>query len=65
MKNKLPSVITLIILTFITIIFWVSFNIYTVFTKKAPIVVSEEILLPLDPKLDTEIINQIEGKNYP
>lgn len=65
MKNKLPSVIALLILTFITIIFWVSFNIYAVFTKKVPVVVSEEILLPLDPKLDTEIINQMEKRNYP
>jgi hypothetical protein len=66
MKNtKLPSVIVLLILTSITIVFWVFFNIYYVVSKKTPTTVSEEILTPLNPKLDTEVINQMEKRIYP
>ena len=40
MKNKkLPSIIILLILTAITVVFWVSFTIYRVFTKEEPVVV--------------------------
>ncbi|AKM83040.1 hypothetical protein A2422_03630 [Candidatus Woesebacteria bacterium RIFOXYC1_FULL_31_51] len=66
MKNtKLPSVIVLLILTSITIVFWVFFNIYYVVSKKTPATVSEEILSPINPKLDTEVINQMEKRSYP
>lgn len=64
-KDKLPRAIIIIILTSITIVFWVIFNIYSAISKKAPVAVSEEIILPLDPKIDTETINKIEEKIYP
>lgn len=64
-KTKLPKIITLIILTSITIVFWVFFNIYSTVTKKTITAVPEEILLPINPKLDSEIINQIEERVYP
>lgn len=66
MKNpKLPSVIVLLILTSITIVFWVFFNIYYVVSKKTPVTVSEEIISPLNPKIETEIIDQMETRIYP
>ena len=64
-NNKTPTVIILIILTSITIIFWVFIDIYYVFAKKTTATVSEQILLPVDPKLDTEVINQMEERIYP
>lgn len=64
-KEKLPGVIVIFILTVITIVFWVSFRIYITVSNNKPVTVSEEILLPVDPKLDTETINQMEGRIYP
>jgi len=64
-NNKTPTVIILIILTSITIIFWVFIDIYYVFAKRTTTTVSEQILLPVDPKLDTEVINQMEERIYP
>lgn len=62
-SKKLPSLIILIILTSITILFWVSFNIYQAFTTNATPIVPEEILLQIDPKLDTKTIELIKNRN--
>lgn len=64
-NKKLPSVINLLILTAICAVFWVSFNIYRVFTNEPSPVVSEEILLPIDPTLDTETLNKMRDKVHP
>lgn len=63
--EKLPGIIIIFILTAITIVFWVSFRIYVTVSNKTPVTVSEEILSPVDPKLDTETINQMEERIYP
>jgi len=66
MKNKkLPSLINLLILTVICTVFWVSFNIYRVFTNEPSPAVSEEILLPIDPTLDIQTLNVIKEKIHP
>jgi hypothetical protein len=66
MKNKkLPSFVILMILTLITTVFWISFSVYRVFTEKESPVVPEEISQPLDPKLDTGIIEGIKSRIYP
>jgi hypothetical protein len=63
MKNtKLPAIITLMIMTLITTIFWISFNIYRVFKQEADPVVPEEVILQIDPKLDNTTIELIKNK---
>jgi len=64
-KEKLPRVIILIVLTSITVVFWVFFSIYSAVSKTTPVSVTEEVILPLDPKLDTQTINQMEERIYP
>lgn len=64
-KTKLPNKIVLIILTSVTILLWVAVSVYTAISKKTPAVVSKEILLPLNPKLDIETLNQMEERIYP
>lgn len=63
-EKKLPVVVTLLILTLITVIFWISFGIYRSFTNEPESTVSEETLLPLNPILDTETINEIKERKY-
>lgn len=53
------------ILTLITTIFWILFSIYRVFVNQPSPVVPEEIVLQLDPKLDTNIINEMKNRIYP
>lgn len=64
-KKKLPSLIILIVLTSITILFWISFSIYQVFTKEASPIVPEEVILQIDPKLDTNTLNIMKSRIYP
>lgn len=66
MKNKkLPSLIILMILTVITVLFWISFTIYQVFTNEPSSIVPEEIILQLDPKLDVNTIKKMSDRIYP
>ncbi|KKP47641.1 MAG: hypothetical protein UR39_C0003G0043 [Candidatus Woesebacteria bacterium GW2011_GWA1_33_30] len=63
MKNaKLPSLMILLILTTITVVFWISFTIYRVFTKESPVNVSNEIIAPINPNLDMDTLNEIERR---
>lgn len=64
-NNKLPNIVILLILTLITTLFWISFNVYRVFTTKPDAVVPQEISLPIDPKLDTNTLDMIKSKSYP
>lgn len=63
-KNKVPGLVTMAILTLITVIFWVFFNVYRVFTKKSPYVVPEEVLTPIDPNLDQNILAKLSQRKY-
>lgn len=63
--NKLPNVVNLMILTLVTILIWLVFNIYRSFTRQAPPAVPVEIVLPINPRLDTTTIDQMEQRLYP
>ncbi len=63
-NTKLPSLIPLLILTLVTVIMWVSLDVYRVFNKPAETVVPSEISQPLVPTLDQDSINQIESRTF-
>ena len=63
-KRKLPTFIVLMILTLITILFWISFSIYQVFTNNGPVVVPEEIIRPIDASLDLQTVATMKDKIY-
>lgn len=64
-KNKLPSLVVLTILTSITVSFWVLFTIYRSFISLSPSQVSEKVMLPISPTFDTNTIEIIKNKLYP
>lgn len=63
-KNKLPSLITILVLSLITIVAWVGFSIYRAFSQTTPPDVPSNVSASLDPTLDTTEINQIETKLF-
>lgn len=63
-KNRLPKPVTILILTLLTAVLWVGLNIYRTFTVKPATPVPEKISEPLNPTLNTEIIQQIESAIY-
>ncbi len=64
MKPKLPSVVVLLVLTTITIVMWISLSIYRAAIIEPDVKVSEEILTPLDPNLNQQVVTQIESRLF-
>lgn len=61
-KNKLPSLISVLILTLITVVMWVSFDIYRAITKAPESIVSADITKSLNPTLDQDSIKLMESR---
>jgi len=64
-KNKLPGLVVIMILTLITVSFWILLNIYRSFTTNSSEVVSEKILMQIIPKLDKETIEKMKSRINP
>ncbi len=58
---KIPSIISLIILTTITLIFWVLFEVLRAFIAKPSTSVPQEITQSLSPSLDTNTVNEMQS----
>ncbi len=63
-KSKLPSLVSVLILTLVTAVMWVSFNVYRGFVIKPAPAVPKEISEPLTPNLDKNTIDLIETKVF-
>jgi hypothetical protein len=63
-KNKLPSLIPILILTLITVIMWVSLDVVRLLKKTSELVVPKDISQPLAPTLDENSIKQIESRIF-
>lgn len=60
-KIKAPRVVTIAVFTTITIIFWIFFNVYHVLTTPSEVQVDPALLQPIDPTLNTEVLDSIES----
>jgi len=60
-KNPLPKPITILVLTLLTTLVWVSLNVYRAVTIKPNASVPENISRSLDPTLNTQVIQKIES----
>ncbi len=63
-QSKLPNLISVLILTLITVVMWISLNIYRAISTKPAPVVPDEISKPLNPNLDTETITNLGTKIF-
>lgn len=63
-KQKTPSLVTIAILTLITVLFWIGFNIYRSLTVEPPEKVPAEILEPISPTLDVEALGKLSARVY-
>lgn len=61
---KVPSLVSIAILTAITLIFWAFFTAYRVFTTKPPLSVPTELIEPLSPSLDRNTLDKVEGSVF-
>lgn len=65
MKNpKLPSLVSILVLTLLTVVMWISFSIYRALTTKPTPEVPSAISQPLTPTLDKSTLDKIESKIF-
>jgi len=66
MKNKkqLPAIVVIAIISLITTIVWVGFEVYRAFSQKPSPTVTDEVIQTLDPTLDVEILEAVSRRVY-
>lgn len=63
-KKALPALVKLAILTVVTALVWVGFEVYRAFTVSPPLTVSDAVIQPLDPTLDINTLDGIVNKTW-
>lgn len=58
-KRGLPNLVIVMILTLITSILWIFVGIYGILSKKPDIPVPAPILEPINPSLETDILDKV------
>lgn len=61
-RKKVPSIITIGILTTITVFLWIFFEVYRILSSTPPVDVPPDILAPFSSDLDSETINSLKEK---
>lgn len=63
-KTKRPRIISFVILTTITIITWILFDVWRTFQKPLPLEVEPTLLAPISPTLDRQALKHIQERIY-
>lgn len=61
---KSPRLVTLAIVSTATIIFWIFFEVYRIFTATPAVNVPPELLYPINPSLDAPTLQNIENRLF-
>lgn len=61
-KPKAPRLVTISIITTATIILWIFFEVYRIFTSQSLPDIPEGLLAPINPTLDTQSLDKIQGR---
>lgn len=63
-KLKVPSIVSIMILTVITVSFWIVFSVVRIFRTEPSPAVPPEILNPLNANYDKTAVDKIEKRLY-
>lgn len=63
-KLKVPSLVTIMVLTVITISFWIVFGVLRIFRTEPSPSIPPEILNPLNSSYDKSVVDKIEKRIY-
>jgi len=63
-KPNPPKLVTIALTTTITIVFWIFFTLYKVLTAAPEPSVSDKLLEPILPQLDTEALGKISDRVF-
>ena len=65
MRNvKAPKIVTIAILSLITTVMWIIFSVISTIVKPSKLDVPNEVVEPLDPSLDTGVLNSLPDRTY-
>lgn len=64
MYKRTPKLVNIAIMTTITIVLWIFFDVYRSLTAPSSIEVPEELLTPIDPSLDTQAFEVMTDRIY-
>lgn len=64
MRLKRPTYLFVIILTTVTIVFWIAYEVYLILTTTPQSSVDPKILEPLNPSLDVETLDDLNNRIY-
>jgi|SRR3989304_199548 len=64
MKRKTPALVNTAILTLITIFMWIAFSVYRILASQPPINVPPEILEPISPALDRQVLAAVSERTF-
>lgn len=62
-NKKLPSFVVMLILTTITVVFWIIFAVYNVFSNENSYQVPNEIIKAVNPTIDEKTLDQVQQRN--
>jgi len=60
--KKTPTLVALSVLTTLTILSWVAFELYRAFSLEPPQEVREELLAPINPSLDRGLLDELQRR---
>ncbi|MEK7061279.1 MAG: hypothetical protein AAB954_01310 [Patescibacteria group bacterium] len=63
-KLKVPNIVTIMILTVITILFWIILSVIRIFQKEPTPTIPSEILNPFNSSYDKSVVDKIEKRIY-
>lgn len=63
-KLNPPRLVTVAVFTTVTIIFWIFFSVYNILTTEAEVDIDQNLLKPIDPTLNTEVLNRLPQRQY-
>ncbi len=61
-RKKLPSLVTIAVLTMITVVFWTGLEIYRALASRPVQDVPSQILAPINPNLDSRVLNRLQNR---
>jgi hypothetical protein len=64
MKKQTPTLVIITILTLVTVIFWVGFSIINRLKTKPSLNIPDQILKPISPNLNQEILDKLETRTF-
>jgi predicted exporter len=64
MKKQTPTLVIIVILTLVTVVFWVGFSIINRLKTKTSLNIPDQVLEPISPNLNQEILDKLETRTF-